>query len=88
MKTAEEYIKGICEFNGVPPFREKMVFFYDETGNCRKFTLKDGVVNAPEAIDYDFILGGIAFNWLLTTSANDITLFVIEIPADTKGIKI
>lgn len=61
MQTAEEYIKGVCELHGIPPFQEKMVFFYDETGNCRKFTLKDGVVNAPEAIDYDFILGGIAF---------------------------
>ena len=61
MKTAEEYIKGVCELHGIPPFHEKMVFFYDETGNCRKFTLKDGVVNAPAAIDYDFIVGGIAF---------------------------
>lgn len=58
---SEDYINQICELQGIPPFTKKMSFYYDETGNCRKFSLKNGEINDPEAIEKDFILGGIAF---------------------------
>lgn len=38
---------------------EKYIFFSDETGNCRKFSLEEGKVNSQEALYNDFILGGI-----------------------------
>lgn len=40
---------------------EKYSFYYDETGNIRKFKLTDSGVNAEEGISNDFILGGILF---------------------------
>lgn len=36
-------------------------FYYDETGNVRKFKLTDSGVNAEEGISNDFILGGVLF---------------------------
>lgn len=38
-----------------------MTFYYDETGNCGKFVLREEGVNAPSALNDDFILGGVAF---------------------------
>lgn len=61
--NAEDEIRMTCNYLHVPPFRGSMTFFYDETGNCRKFSLKNGKVNAPELLDYDFILGGIAYEY-------------------------
>ena len=61
-EKAEDFIKSICDLQGIPPFTQKMTFFYDETGNCRKFSLKNGCVNSFDAIEKDFILGGIAFD--------------------------
>lgn len=46
---------------GLPPFDEKMIFYYDETGNCRKFTLTEKGFNDSNAVYKNFILGGIAF---------------------------
>ena len=39
-----------------------MTFYYDESGNCRKFYLTDNGFNDPEAIKGDFVLAGIAHN--------------------------
>ena len=46
---------------GLPTFDEKMIFYYDETGNCRKFTLTEKDFNDSNAVYKNFILGGIAF---------------------------
>ncbi|MGN0595153.1 MAG: DUF3800 domain-containing protein [Hominimerdicola sp.] len=46
---------------GFPPFNDKMTFYYDETGNCRKFTLTEKGFNDSNAVYKNFILGGIAF---------------------------
>ena len=44
----------------IPPFDEEYDFYYDETGNCRKFSLKENGFNFNDAINKNFILGGIA----------------------------
>lgn len=46
---------------GLSPFNDKMTFYYDETGNCRKFKLTEKGFNDSNAIYKNFILGGIAF---------------------------
>ncbi|WP_347028378.1 DUF3800 domain-containing protein [Intestinibacter bartlettii] len=47
--------------SGYPLFEERFTFFYDETGNCRKFLLNDDGVNYTNALKNNFILGGVAF---------------------------
>ncbi len=54
----------VCElenFQGISYCHEKLTFFYDETGNCGKFLLREDGVNDPTALNNDFILGGIAY---------------------------
>ena len=51
-----------AEFHGFPFCDKKMTFYYDETGNCGKFSLRKDGINDPTALTNDFILGGIAFN--------------------------
>lgn len=41
---------------------DDLTFFYDETGNCGKFSLREDGVNDPTALNNDFILGGIAYH--------------------------
>ncbi len=54
-------IREMANFQGIPYCDEKMTFFYDETGNCGKFSLIEDGVNDPTALNNDFILGGVAF---------------------------
>lgn len=37
--NVEDQKKAILDLNGIPPFEEEMTFYYDESGNCRKFSL-------------------------------------------------
>ena len=47
----------------IKPCDEKWEFYYDETGNCRKFRLKEGGdFNNREALSHYFILGGLVFD--------------------------
>ena len=39
-----------------------MNFYYDETRNARKFRINSNGVNSSDAVEYDYVLGGIAFN--------------------------
>lgn len=57
----DEYRKMISEFSDLPLFDERYSFYYDETGNVRKFRLTENGVNAEEGIANDFILGGVLF---------------------------
>jgi hypothetical protein len=57
----DEYRNMISEFSDLPLFDEKCSFYYDETGNVRKFRLTENGVNAEEGIANDFILGGVLF---------------------------
>ena len=54
-------IRELSNFQGIPYCDEKMTFFYDETGNCGKFSLRDNGVNDSTALNNDFILGGVAY---------------------------
>lgn len=47
----------------IKPCDEKWEFYYDETGNCRKFRLKEGGdFNNHDALSRYFILGGLVFD--------------------------
>lgn len=54
-------IREMSNPQGIPYSDKKMTFFYDETGNCGKFSLREDGVNDPTALNNDFILGGVAF---------------------------
>ena len=54
-------LREISNFQGIPLCDTRMTFFYDETGNCGKFSLCDEGVNDPTALSNDFILGGVAY---------------------------
>ncbi|MCR5586122.1 MAG: hypothetical protein K6F77_01140 [Lachnospiraceae bacterium] len=54
-------INTIKDINGIEPFMEKWTFYYDESGNCRKFALTEKGVNAEDAIAGDFVLAGVAY---------------------------
>lgn len=58
---------GIYKMNlqGIAPFTDNMSFYYDETGNCRKFYLTESGFNDSNAVYKNFILGGIAFKGTL-----------------------
>nr|WP_279079868.1 DUF3800 domain-containing protein [Catenibacterium mitsuokai] len=61
-KVDNNYIRQIIySLNNIPPFNEKMTFFYDESGNCRKFSLTPTGVNDPDALKGDFVLAGVAY---------------------------
>ncbi|WP_313962017.1 DUF3800 domain-containing protein [uncultured Parvimonas sp.] len=46
--------------NNIPLFDEKMTFYYDESGNCRKFLLTENGFNNSDALRGDFVLAGVA----------------------------
>lgn len=54
-------IQEISKMQGIDNCDEQLTFFYDETGNCGKFTLRENGVNDPTALYNDFILGGVAY---------------------------
>lgn len=58
--NVEDQKKAIFDLNGVAPFDEKMTFYYDESGNCRKFSLTKTGFNNTDALKGDFVLAGIA----------------------------
>ena len=57
----DEYNNIWSLVSGLSIPNEKYSFYYDETGNVRKFKLTDSGVNAEEGIANDFILGGVLF---------------------------
>lgn len=58
--NVEDQKKGILDLNGISPFEEEMTFYYDESGNCRKFSLTDTGFNNIDALKGDFVLAGVA----------------------------
>lgn len=60
--NVEDQKDTVWKLNDIKPFNEEMTFYYDESGNCRKFYLTDNGFNDPEAIKGDFVLAGIAHN--------------------------
>lgn len=52
-----------AELQGANPCNEKWEFYFDETGNCRKFRLtEDGGFNNIDALSHYFILGGLVLD--------------------------
>lgn len=58
--NVEDQNKAVFDLNGIPPFEEEMTFYYDESGNCRKFSLTDKGFNNIDALKGDFVLAGVA----------------------------
>lgn len=58
--NVEDQKKAILDLNGIPPFEEEMTFYYDESGNCRKFSLTETSFNNIDALKGDFVLAGVA----------------------------
>ena len=56
--NVEEHKKTVFELNEIEPFEEEMTFYYDESGNCRKFYLTDTGFNDSDAIKGDFCISG------------------------------
>ncbi len=56
-----EFRKMEAELHGfeLPDF--SMKFYYDEMRNARKFRVSSKGVNSSDAVEYDYILRGIAF---------------------------
>lgn len=57
----DEYRNQVSAFSEIPLMNDRYSFFYDETGNIRKFRLTENGVNADEGITNDFILGGVLY---------------------------
>ncbi|MBU3227800.1 DUF3800 domain-containing protein [Clostridium algidicarnis] len=70
---------------GIPLLNEKYSFFYDETGNVRKFRLTENGVNADEGIANDFILGGVLYKG--DTPPCDLDLLYEELKIKAPEIK-
>ena len=58
--NVEDQKKVVFDLSGIPPFEEEMTFYYDESGNCRKFSLTDTGFNNIDALKGDFVLAGVA----------------------------
>ncbi|AVM42767.1 DUF3800 domain-containing protein [Fastidiosipila sanguinis] len=56
----EDQKKTVFDLNSIPPFEEEMTFYYDESGNCRKFSLTNTGFNNIDALKGDFVLAGVA----------------------------
>ena len=57
--NVEDQKKVVFDLSGIPPFEEEMTFYYDESGNCRKFSLTDTGFNNIDALKGDFVLAGV-----------------------------
>jgi len=57
----EKFKQDISEISGIPICNDIYTFFYDETGNCRKFSLSEKGFNSQSAVENNFILAGILF---------------------------
>ena len=58
--NVEDQKKAVFELNGIDPFDEEMTFYYDESGNCRKFSLTEEGFNCIDSLKGDFVLAGVA----------------------------
>lgn len=58
--NVEEVKIEMSEFYQIPIFDEEMTFYYDESGNCRKFLLTENGFNNNDSVKGDFVLAGVA----------------------------
>ena len=51
MRIDVEDIKNtLKDLHGIEPCKDVMTFFYDESGNCRKFSLTEKGVNSQDSL--------------------------------------
>jgi hypothetical protein len=81
----DEYRNILSILSGIPLLNGKYSFYYDETGNVRKFRLTENGVNAEEGIANDFILGGVLFKG--DTLSCDLDLLYDELKIKAPEIK-
>lgn len=60
MINVEDVKKEMSELYQIPIFDEEMTFYYDESGNCRKFLLTKKGFNNEDSTKSDFVLAGVA----------------------------
>ena len=58
----EDMKNAIKDLHGIEPCKDVMTFFYDESGNCRKFSLTEKGVNSQDSLWGDFVLAGVAYD--------------------------
>lgn len=58
----EDMKQSLINLHGIEPYKGIMTFFYDESGNCRKFSLTQNGVNSEDALRGDFVLAGVAYD--------------------------
>ncbi|HBC97578.1 MAG TPA: hypothetical protein DC034_12385 [Clostridium sp.] len=81
----DEYRNKLSMLSDIPLLNGKYSFYYDETGNIRKFRLTNNGVNADEGIANDFILGGVLFKG--DTPPCDLDLLYDELKIKAPEIK-
>lgn len=59
--NVEDQKQAVFDLNGIASFNEEMTFYYDESGNCRKFSLTEEGFNSVDALKGDFVLAGVAY---------------------------
>lgn len=73
---------------GTPPtFDEDWTFYYDESGNCRIFSLTEDGVNSLDALDGDFVLAGVAHKGKAHSVNIDEFYEILEVKQNQKDIK-
>lgn len=77
----DEYRNILSMLSGIPLLNGKYCFYYDETGNVRKFRLTENGVNAKEGIANDFILGGVLYKGDYTSCDLDLLYDELKIRA-------
>ena len=58
----EDMKNSLKDLHGIEPYNDVMTFFYDESGNCRKFSLTKKGVNSQDSLWGDFVLAGVAYD--------------------------
>lgn len=58
----EDMMNSLKDLHGIEPCKNIMTFFYDESGNCRKFSLTEKGVNSQDSLWGDFVLAGVAYD--------------------------
>ena len=71
---------SLKKLHGIEPFNDVMTFFYDESGNCRKFSLTEKGVNSQNALWGDFVLAGVAYDG----TENDLDIYGLHQALDFK----
>ena len=56
--------QSLRNLHGIEPYEGILTFFYDESGNCRKFSLTKNGVNFEDSLWGDFVLAGVVNSFM------------------------